>query len=265
MYCGGQTDAAVCAPLPRGAAGIRRRRHRGVARAPPARCSRARRSGSHRRTGRRRCWRATFPDCDARRDRARDVPTHRARGPARRAAMAAITLPDDACPTVAVLGAIGPDKGARRLERLVELARARGAPIRFVLIGYMDVQHGPWQSRRRRVHRARPLRAGRPARPARRTIASRSCCIRRQVRRRSATRCRKRGLPGGPVLVPPIGALARARARHRRGLGADGGRVARRGAHARPPDALLDPANARCLARGVARCARACRTRRCRR
>ncbi len=58
----------------------------------------------------------------------------------------AFDLPDDGAPTVAVLGAIGPDKGARRLERLVALARARGAWVRFVLIGYMDVEHGPWQS-----------------------------------------------------------------------------------------------------------------------
>ncbi|HZQ60327.1 MAG TPA: glycosyltransferase [Casimicrobiaceae bacterium] len=57
-----------------------------------------------------------------------------------------VLLPDDDVPTVAVLGAIGPDKGARRLERLVELARARDARVRFVLIGYMDREHGPWQS-----------------------------------------------------------------------------------------------------------------------
>ncbi|MEO8303880.1 MAG: glycosyltransferase [Betaproteobacteria bacterium] len=49
-------------------------------------------------------------------------------------------------PTVAVLGAIGPDKGARRLERLVDLARTRGLKLSFVLIGYLDVKHGPWQS-----------------------------------------------------------------------------------------------------------------------
>jgi GT2 family glycosyltransferase/glycosyltransferase involved in cell wall biosynthesis len=55
-------------------------------------------------------------------------------------------LPDDDVPTVAVLGAIGPDKGARRLERLVALARARGARVRFVVIGYLDVEHGPWQA-----------------------------------------------------------------------------------------------------------------------
>ena len=59
---------------------------------------------------------------------------------------AALDLPDDDVATIAVLGAVGPDKGARRLERLVELVRSTGAGVRFVLIGYMDVQHGPWQS-----------------------------------------------------------------------------------------------------------------------
>jgi glycosyltransferase involved in cell wall biosynthesis len=58
----------------------------------------------------------------------------------------AFDLPDDGAPTVAVLGAIGPDKGARRIESLVARARSRGAWVRFVLIGYMDVEHGPWQS-----------------------------------------------------------------------------------------------------------------------
>lgn len=58
----------------------------------------------------------------------------------------ALVLPDDDLPTVAVLGAIGPDKGARRLERLVTLARERDAPVRFVAIGYLDVQQKPWQS-----------------------------------------------------------------------------------------------------------------------
>jgi GT2 family glycosyltransferase/glycosyltransferase involved in cell wall biosynthesis len=58
----------------------------------------------------------------------------------------AVMLPDDGVPTVAVLGAVGPDKGARRLERLVDLARARGERVRFVLIGYLDRQHAAWQS-----------------------------------------------------------------------------------------------------------------------
>ncbi|MCL2310446.1 MAG: glycosyltransferase [Proteobacteria bacterium] len=49
-------------------------------------------------------------------------------------------------PTVAVLGAVGPDKGARRLERLTALAAEKNAAVRFVLIGYLDRQRGPWQS-----------------------------------------------------------------------------------------------------------------------
>jgi glycosyltransferase involved in cell wall biosynthesis len=55
-------------------------------------------------------------------------------------------LPKDDVPSVAVLGAVGPDKGARRLERLAQLARARSAAVRFVLVGYLDVERGPWQS-----------------------------------------------------------------------------------------------------------------------
>jgi hypothetical protein len=71
-----------------------------------------------------------------------------------------LELPDDGVPTVAVIGAIGADKGARRLERLVELTRERGARLRWVLIGYLDTgreqalsadgvfaQHGPFDSR----------------------------------------------------------------------------------------------------------------------
>ncbi len=63
-----------------------------------------------------------------------------------RVSRAAFDLPDDDIPTVAVLGAIGPDKGARRLERIAALVRTTGTRVRFVLIGYLDVRHGPWQS-----------------------------------------------------------------------------------------------------------------------
>jgi len=63
-----------------------------------------------------------------------------------RGARSVVLLPRDDVPTVAVLGAIGPDKGARRLERLVELSRQRGANLRFVLVGYLDFQHQAWQS-----------------------------------------------------------------------------------------------------------------------
>jgi len=57
-----------------------------------------------------------------------------------------LSVPDDGIPTVAVLGAVGPDKGARRLERMVELARAGRLRLRFVLIGYLDRLQTPWQS-----------------------------------------------------------------------------------------------------------------------
>jgi glycosyltransferase involved in cell wall biosynthesis len=71
-----------------------------------------------------------------------------------------LNLPHDGIPTVAVIGAIGPDKGSRRLERLVELTRQRGERIRWVVVGYLDrgreqslsedavfAQHGPFDSR----------------------------------------------------------------------------------------------------------------------
>ena len=57
-----------------------------------------------------------------------------------------LALPDDGMPSIAIVGAIGPDKGARRLERLVALAREHDMPVRFVLIGYMDVRQQPWQA-----------------------------------------------------------------------------------------------------------------------
>jgi len=58
----------------------------------------------------------------------------------------AIVLADDGPPVVGVLGAIGPDKGSRRLERLVELTRKKSLPLRWVLIGYLDRGREPWQS-----------------------------------------------------------------------------------------------------------------------
>jgi len=60
--------------------------------------------------------------------------------------LSGVLLPADDVPTVAIVGAIGPDKGARRIEALTALARARGSRLRFVVIGYLDRQSGPWQS-----------------------------------------------------------------------------------------------------------------------
>ena len=58
----------------------------------------------------------------------------------------AVLLPQDDIPVVAIVGAIGRDKGARRIERLAQRVRDRGLRVRFVVIGYLDVQHAPWQS-----------------------------------------------------------------------------------------------------------------------
>src|SRR6202008_2151556 len=71
-----------------------------------------------------------------------------------------LELPDDGIPTVAGIGAIGPDKGARRLERLVKLTPARRERLRWGGVGYLDrgreqwlsedavfAQHGPFDSR----------------------------------------------------------------------------------------------------------------------
>jgi O-antigen biosynthesis protein len=97
-----------------------------------------------------------FPDC-----RAEVIPHGELPGLGRADAVTApLPMADDGRPVVAVLGAIGPDKGSRRLERLVELTRERALPLRWVLIGYLDsgqeqrqtsdgafTLHGPYDSR----------------------------------------------------------------------------------------------------------------------
>ena len=77
-----------------------------------------------------------------------DVVAHAGSGGTTRPDAIATPLPmrDDGRPVAAVLGAIGPDKGARRLERLVDLTRARGLALRWVLIGYHDRRREPFQS-----------------------------------------------------------------------------------------------------------------------
>jgi O-antigen biosynthesis protein len=142
MYCGGVTDAAVCTRCLRAQPmfdGVDiaawRERHRNLLRRASFRIAPSQ-------------WAAGmleryFPGCTV-----VVVPHGMPEGIAQGAgeAPATFALPDDGAPSVAILGAIGPDKGSRRLERLVSLVRARGAWVRFVLIGYMDVLHGPWQA-----------------------------------------------------------------------------------------------------------------------
>lgn len=142
MYCGAQVDPADCTrcltaqpAFDRVDIASWREQHHALMRAAAARIAPSQ-------------WTADtlvryFPDCPA------VVIPHGAPEvfpPHGRGARMCVMLPADGVPTVAILGAIGPDKGARRLERLAELARERKARVRFVLIGYMDFQHGPWQS-----------------------------------------------------------------------------------------------------------------------
>jgi GT2 family glycosyltransferase/glycosyltransferase involved in cell wall biosynthesis len=142
MFCGGITDIATCARCLERQAEFEhidivqwRGRHRGLVTGASFRIAPSRWAGA--------MAERYFPGAPV------EVVSHGVieedKGPTR-GARAVLLLPDDDVPTVAVLGAIGPDKGARRLERLVELARARKAKVRFVLIGYLDFQHGPYQS-----------------------------------------------------------------------------------------------------------------------
>ena len=58
-----------------------------------------------------------------------------------------LLLPHDKRKVIGVLGAIGPVKGARRLERLVARTKARQLALRWVVIGYTDHQYQPWQDK----------------------------------------------------------------------------------------------------------------------
>jgi glycosyltransferase involved in cell wall biosynthesis len=66
-------------------------------------------------------------------------------------------LPDDGRRNIAVLGAIGAEKGARLIDAMADRIRARGLPLRLIVIGYTDrsqrylsddgvlAVHGPYQ------------------------------------------------------------------------------------------------------------------------
>jgi GT2 family glycosyltransferase len=58
-----------------------------------------------------------------------------------------LLMPDDGRENIGVLGAIGPVKGARRLEKLVQRTRERDLPLRWVVVGYLDRQFQPYQDK----------------------------------------------------------------------------------------------------------------------
>jgi GT2 family glycosyltransferase/SAM-dependent methyltransferase/glycosyltransferase involved in cell wall biosynthesis len=59
---------------------------------------------------------------------------------------AGFSLPEDESRDIGVIGAIGPVKGSRRLERLVQRTREQNLPLRWVVIGYTDRQFEPYQT-----------------------------------------------------------------------------------------------------------------------
>lgn len=139
-YCGGETDAANCqaclrehgAPVAQDVIQWRRRHGELLARAAfviaPSRWAAD-------------MLRRYYPDVRV------DVVPHGlpTREGEPRSVRQVVLMPRDTRETVAVLGAIGPDKGARRIERLAQLARIRRAPVRFVVVGYLDCTSQPWQ------------------------------------------------------------------------------------------------------------------------
>jgi glycosyltransferase involved in cell wall biosynthesis len=56
-----------------------------------------------------------------------------------------LELPHDGCRHVAVLGAIGPEKGARIVDALADEIRKRSLPLRIVVVGFSD-RARRWQS-----------------------------------------------------------------------------------------------------------------------
>jgi GT2 family glycosyltransferase/glycosyltransferase involved in cell wall biosynthesis len=68
------------------------------------------------------------------------------RVPRRSGARQVVLMPADDVATVAVVGAVGPDKGSRRIEQLADRVARAGASLRFVVIGYTDHHHRAWQS-----------------------------------------------------------------------------------------------------------------------
>jgi glycosyltransferase involved in cell wall biosynthesis len=129
------------------------------------------------------------------------------RRPRRPGALQVVMLPDDGVPTVAILGAVGPDKGARRVERLAALAAEQQARVRFVVVGYLDRRQAAWQSEDGRLTVHGPYQAG--DLPALLDYYRASLVLFPSLGPESfAFTLSEAWAAGRAVLVPPIGALA---------------------------------------------------------
>jgi glycosyltransferase involved in cell wall biosynthesis len=142
MYCGAQTETSVCSrclaaqpTFDRVDIGGWRARHHALLRRAAFRIAPSQWAAD--------TLRRYFPDCP---------PTVIAHGSSGRFALllagmrTLVMLPKDDIPSVAVLGAIGPTRARAVSSAWRNWHGARGAAVRFVLIGYLDVQRGPWQS-----------------------------------------------------------------------------------------------------------------------
>ncbi|HVF64213.1 MAG TPA: glycosyltransferase [Casimicrobiaceae bacterium] len=173
----------------------------------------------------------------------------------KRAGTQVVLMPDDDVPTVAVLGAIGPDKGARRIERLVQLSAERDARIRFVVIGYLDRQVDAWQSEDARLtingrYDSRDL-------PALLDYYRASLVLFPSAGPETfAFTLSEAWAAGRVVLVPPIGALAQRVADHRAGFVMSDDEWHDEGRMLDRILALLDPGNVGSLAEAAAASAR---------
>jgi GT2 family glycosyltransferase len=142
FYCGAVTDNAACSRCLASHDDARlasidivrwRERHAAVARAASFIAAPSRFAAD--------AFRRYFPDVDV-----QVIPHGLPPRESRNGAIQVVLMPDDDVPTVAILGAIGPDKGARRVETLARLAAERDARLRFVVVGYLDRQSDAWRS-----------------------------------------------------------------------------------------------------------------------
>jgi hypothetical protein len=127
--------------------------------------------------------------------------------------------------TIAVLGAVGPGQGARRLERLAALARAARLPSASCLIGYMDVEKAPGKA----TMRCSPCTAA-TSRATARLLAQyrvRLVAFPSAGPEPSASRCPRHG-PRGCRDRSSVRRARRACCRHECRLVVDGRRMARR-------------------------------------
>ena len=103
-----------------------------------------------------------------------------------------VLLPDDDVPSSRSSAPSGRTRARAASSAWSRLMRARGVPLRLVVIGYLDIERGPWQSDDAVLTVHGRYDAG-DLPELLRTTARRSRSFHRKDRRRSAIRSRRRG------------------------------------------------------------------------